>query len=178
MPVFARTKLLIHDDCLSPPGVPYITLDYSGPNPQNIYKKIRELFASIWKVGEDEIQEREVSWDRTAASEKFRVRFEVVKDMDVFSFILIMVDLSGEAKHSRQFGKEGTARIRIETALRTEYPQDTIWQRSLLYEMFRVFYHKLIYQDMRKKYLRQCKEETLRMHEELKSFLNLLPKSV
>jgi hypothetical protein len=177
MPVFARTKLLIHDDCLAPPGPAYITLDYSGPNPQNIYKKIRELLMSIWKVGEDEIREKEVSWDRTTATEKFKVKFEVVKDMDTFSFMLITVDLEGEAKHSRQFGKEGTAKIKIESALRTEYPQDTIWQRSLLYEIFRTFYHKLIYEDTRKKYLRQCKEETLRMQEELKSFLSLLPKS-
>jgi len=178
MPVFARTKLMIHDDCIAPPGPNYITLDYSGPNPQNIYKKIRELLMSIWKVGVDEIREKEVSWDRTTAAEKFKVKFEVVKDMDTFTFILITVDFEGEAKHSRQFGKEGTAKITMESVLRTEYPQDTLYQRSLLYEMFRTFYHKLIYEDTRKKYLRQCKEETLRMQEELKSFLNLLPKSV
>jgi hypothetical protein len=85
--------------------------------------------------------------------------------------------LNGEAKHSRQFGKEGSAEIEIESVLRTEYPQDTVWQRSLLYEIFRVLYHRMIYEERRKKYLRQCKEETLRMHDELKSFLNLLPKS-
>jgi hypothetical protein len=134
--------------------------------------------ASILKADPNEIKEKRVSWDRTTASEKFDISFEIVKDMDTFSFMLVTVDLKGEAKHSRQFGKEGTAEIRIESALRTEYPQDTLWQRSLFYEIFRVFYHKLIYEDIRKRYLRQCKEETLRMHEELKSFLNILPKSV
>ena len=178
MPVFARTKLLIHDDCLAPPGTPYITLEYTGPNPQNIYKKIKELLMTIWKVGPDEIQERDVSWDRSSALEKFKVRFELVKDMDTFSFMMVTVSLSGEAKFSRQFGREGKATITIESALRTEYPQDTIWQRSLFYELFRVLYHKLIYEDTRKRYLKQCKEETLRLQEELKTFLNLLPKSV
>lgn len=168
---------MIHDDCMTPSPT-YITLDYAGPNPQNIYKKIRELFMSIWKVGTDEIREKEVSWDRTTASEKFKVKFEVVKDMDAFSYMLITVDLEGEAKHSRQFGKEGTARIQMEASLRTEYPQDTLWQKSLFYEMYRTFYHKVIYEDVRKKYLRECKEEILRMQEEIKSFLNILPKSI
>jgi hypothetical protein len=177
MPVFARTKLLIHDDCLAPPGVPQLKLSYSGPNPQDIYKKIRELLMSVMKAEPTDIREKEVQWDRATSTEKFKISFEVVKDMDTFSFMLVNIDLRGEAKHSRQFGKEGTAEITIESMIRTEYPQDTVWQRSLFYEMFRVFYHKLIYENTRQKYLRQCREETLRIQEEVKSFLNLLPKS-
>ena len=131
MPVFARTKLLIHDDCFAPPGTPYLTLSYSGPNPQDLYKKIRELLMTVFKVDPGEIQEKEVSWDRTTATEKLKIKFELVKDMDTFSFMIVTVDLKGETKHSRQFGKEGTAEITIEAGLRTEYPQDTLWQRSL-----------------------------------------------
>jgi len=104
------------------------------------------------------------------------VRFEVVKDLDVFSYVIIRVNLSGEAKHSRQFGKEGTAKIEIEPILRTEYPQDTLWQRSLFYEMFRTFWHKTIYEDKRKRYVTECRETSFRFLEEIKSFLNTLPK--
>jgi len=176
MPVFARTKMVIHDDCLTPP-VPFLTLDYSGPNPQNLYKKIKDLLINVWKVEPGDVQERTFDWDRTAAGEKFSIKLEATKDLDTFSFFFITISLSGEAKHSREFGREGSAKIEIEPKLRTEYPQDTIWQRSLLYEMFRVFYHRVIYQSTRERYLRQCRELTERFQEEIKSFLNVLPKS-
>jgi len=175
MPQFARTKLLISEDCVRP-GHPILTLNYNGPNPQELYKKCKELFFTIWKVHPSEVQEREFTWDRSAGTEKFSVKFEVTKDLDVFSFMLVRVNLSGEAKHSRQFGKEGVAKIDIEAMMRTEYPQDTLFQRSLFYEMFRVFWHKVVYEDQRKKWLTDCRETTFRFLEEVKSFLNTLPK--
>ncbi|MEM5829825.1 MAG: hypothetical protein QW040_03825 [Candidatus Aenigmatarchaeota archaeon] len=176
MPVFARTKLVIHDDCLTPQAS-FATIEYKGPNPQELYKKIRELLVTIWKVDPGDVQEREFSWDRSAAAEKFKVRFEVVKDLDTFSFFFIRINLSGEAKHSREFGREGSAKIELDVCLRTEYPQDTIWQRSLIYEMFRMLWHKAIYQSMRQRYLQECRELSERFAEEIKSFLNTLPKS-
>jgi len=176
MPIFARTKMLIHDDCLVP-AAPFATIEYRGPNPQNLYKKIRELLTTVWRVDPGDIQEREFTWDRSAASEKFKVKFEAVKDLDTFSFFYITLSLSGEAKHSREFGREGYARIDFEPRLRTEYPQDTIWQRSLFYEMLRMLWHRLIYQSTRMRYLQECRELAERFHEEIKSFLNLLPKS-
>jgi len=175
MPIFARTKLLIHDDCLTPQA-PFTIMEYKGPNPQNLYNKIKELLVSIWRVDPSDIQEREFSWDRSSGVEKFKVRFEATKDLDTFSFFYITVSLSGEAKHSREFGKEGSAKIEFEPWLRTEYPQDTIWQRSLIYEMLRMLWHKLIYQSTRLRYLQECRELSERFAEEIKSFLNALPK--
>ena len=182
MPVFARTKLVIHDDCLATapgsvlPGVPYLLLTYEGPNPQRLYEKIKELFATIFRHDPGELQERDFVWDKSEAGEKFRVRFELIKDMDRFSFIQVIVTLEGEARPSKEFGREGKAKIRIEGRLRTEYPQDTLWQRSLFYEMFRVLYHRLIYEEKRQRYKNQCREWLLRFQDELKAFLNILPR--
>ncbi len=177
MPVFARTKLMIHEDCLAPPGAPFITMSYAGPNPQNIYTEMKKLFATIFNAEERELQERDFSWDKSSPNEKFSVKFELIRDMDTFSFMQIIIDLSGETKPSREFGKEGTANIRIEGRLRTEYPQDTIFQRSLIYEWFRVFYHRFIYEETRKRFKDQCREMINQFHYQLKSFLNILPKS-
>lgn len=176
MPVFARTKLQIWDDCLFP-GVPFMNFRYTGPNPQNLYKKIKDLLIVVWKVDLSEVQEKEFGWDRESATEKFNVKLEVTKDLDSFSYEWIEVELNGTARHSRQFGKEGEATIRITGALRTEYPQETLFQRSLFYEMFRTFYHKVIYEDTRKKYLQGCRDHLNTFQEEIKSFLNLLQKS-
>jgi len=176
MPVFARTKLMIHEDCLVP-GTAFLTLNYSGPNPQELYTKIKEIFFTVFKHEAGELQEREFSWDRSGGKERFKVRFDLTKDMDTFTFVQMLVDLDGEAQPSRQFGKEGTAKIQIEGRLRTEYPQDTLWQRSLFYEMFRVFYHKVIYEETRRRYKDQCRDWCMKFQEELKAFLNILPKA-
>ncbi|MBS3055253.1 MAG: hypothetical protein J4452_02045 [Candidatus Aenigmarchaeota archaeon] len=176
MPIFARTKLLIEDECLAPPGVVYITLNYNGPNPDKLYVKIKELIYTIWKVELNELQEKDFSWDRSGGAEKFSVRFEVTKDLDQFSYMYIIIVLSGEARPSKEFGKEGSATVRMEGKMRTEYPQDTIWQRSFFYEMFRVFYHRVIYEDARKRFRETCRENILTFQDEVKSFLNILPK--
>jgi len=181
MPIFARTKLMIHDDCLAPapgsflPGYPSIKLSYTGPNPQRLYEKIKEIFFTVVKHDPTDLQERDFLWDRSGETEKFKVTFDLVKDMDRFSYVEIIVKLSGEAKPSKDFGKEGKASIEIEGRIRTEYPQDTIWQRSFLYELFRVFYHRVIYEEARNKFKVQCQDWIYKMQEEIKSFLNILP---
>lgn len=183
MPIFARTKLLIHEDCLalagssSPfPGKKFITLDYSGPNPQIAYYQIKKILSSITKLPESEIIERNFSWDRGGDEEKFSADFDIIKDMDKFSFIQITVSIKGSIKPSKEFGKEGKLNITIDGVLRTEYPQDTIWQRSLFYEVFRTFFHKFIYEESRRKYRDECVSIMMQIYNELKEFLNVLPK--
>jgi hypothetical protein len=130
----------------------------------------------IFRVDEKDLQEREFSWDRSKEEEKFKVRLDLIKDFDSFSFMEVETSLSGTARPSKAFGKEGEVKIRIDAWVRTEYPQDTIWQRSLFYELFRTLWHKLIYEDTRKKYLSKCRELVTMFATELKSFLNILPK--
>jgi hypothetical protein len=181
MPIFARTKLIIHEDCLevsgSPlPGKKFMTLEYSGPNPQAAYYQAKKLLAQITKVPENEIIERDFTWRREGEEENFSVTFDVIKDMDRFSFIQISISMKGKIKPSKEFGKEGNLSINIEGVLRTEYPQDTLWQRSLIYEMFRTFYHKFIYEDTRKKYKQECVDIMNEVYSSLKEFLNVLPR--
>jgi hypothetical protein len=179
MPIFARTKLVIHEDCLEVPGTPlpgkkFLTLEYSGPNPQAAYYQAKKILSQITKVPEGEIIERDFSWRREVEEEIFSVNFDVIKDMDSFSFIQITISMKGRIKPSKEVGKEGTLTLNIDGALRTEYPQDTLWQRSLLYELFRAFYHKFIYEGTRKKYKQECVNIINQIYSSLKEFLNVL----
>ncbi len=174
MPVFQRTRILIHDYCLIPR--PTATLEYSGPNPQKAYEYIRKLFGSLFLLTEKEIQEREFRWDKIPGGESFHVVWETIRDLDTHTFQDIKMTMDGTVTPSKEFGKEGTLKIAFEGKIRTEYPQDTIWQRSLIYEMFRTFYHKTIYQGIRKKYIEDCRALLLQFSDEMKSFFNLLPK--
>ena len=182
MPIFARTKLVIHDDCfeMAPgsalPGRPSIVLNYNGPNPQRIYYQIKKVLTSVLRIREDEIVERDFKWDRNSPEESLSTTLEYVKDMDRFTFIHIIVKLKAKMKPSKEFGKEGSATISIEGWLRTEYPQDNFWQRSIFYEMLRVFFHKVIYKSTRMKYKQECVSLLNQIQLEIKEFLNALPK--
>ncbi len=173
MPVFARTKLLVEDDCIRQK---IIILDYHGPNPQNIYRQTRSLLKSVFKVQDKEIEEKVFDWDRSAPEEKFKIWIIMDKDIDPHSYYHVEINLNGKAAPSKEFGKEGEAHVQIEAMLRTEYPQDMWWERTIFHELFRVIFHNAIYKGERVKLLEECKEMSLRFYTELKNYLNILPK--
>ncbi len=165
--------MVIEDDCIRQK---IILMDYHGPNPQNIYKQIRLLLKSIYKVSDKEIEEKVFDWDRSSSEEKFKVHFIMSKDVDVHSYYHVEVNITGKASPSKEFGKEGSAHITIEGMLRVEYPQDFFWQKGIFHEMFRVLFHNVIYKGERYKMLDDCKELAMKFYTELKSYLNILPK--
>ena len=67
-------------------------------------------------------------------------------------------------------GGEGKAVIRLKPRLITEYPQDTIWQQNIMYEMFRRFWHNMFYQQQRMQYLNLGKELLTSMESSVKHF--------
>ena len=144
MPVFARTKLVIEADCLEPRVS--IDLRYAGPNPDKIYPKILEILEKVLAIPKDNIQEKEYTWDRSKIPEKFSARIDAIKEFDRFTYMVIEITLRGEVRPSKEFGKEGEAFLNIGGVVRTEYPQDTFFQRSILYQFLMNFYHKVYYQ--------------------------------
>jgi hypothetical protein len=174
MPIFARTKITIEEDCMLP--TPKIWVSYSGPNPQKVYPKMIEVLKSGLKIKPENIQEKEFKWDRVGVPEKFSGAIEAFKEFDRFTYMLMMIDFSGSVRPSKQFGKEGEVKIVIDAVIRTDYPQDTVWEKSLIYEMFRTFWHKVFYQERRYKFREDCRQNMLTLQSELKTFLNILPK--
>ncbi len=174
--VFARSKLMIQEWCIEEKPV-MLTLNYTGPNPQLAVKKYVELVKTIFSVKDSDIQEKVFNWDRSGKEEKFNIEYEVRKDFDQHSYLFVQGTIDGHIVPSEEFGKEGHVRIRIRGAIRAEYPQDTFWQRSLLYEIIRVFYHKVIYSSNWDKYMYDCRERLTMFMKEMKGYFNLLGKS-
>jgi hypothetical protein len=175
MPVFARTKLMMEERCIT--LRPRLELSFKGPNPQNAYNKLLDILTHDIQIPRENIQEKEFNWERGSENEKFTAKFEIIKDFDKYSYMFLEIEMKGNIKPSKEFGKEGDMNIVVEGMVRTEYPQDTTWERSFLYEIFRMFYHKVFYQDQRKKYIENCRDWMLSIQSELKAFFNLLPKS-
>ena len=142
--VWARTKLMIHDDLLKP--LPRVSMKYEGPNPKKFYKEIYNLMLITFRVSE---QEKEFHWSKTDP-EKFKIKWEMNKDLDKFSYYVVEVSLQGESSKS-----SGRVNIQIDGALRTEYPQDTMWQKSLIYEFLRMIWHTTFYSSKRDEYMRE-----------------------
>jgi hypothetical protein len=167
--VWARTKLLIWDYVFEP--VKNINIAYSGKSPEKLYKKINELIRTIFNIPEAYIQEKSYKWDKTKDSESFDVSWELTKIYDKFTFMVVEVTLKGVTD-----GKEGKAVVAIKPRMITEYPQDTVWQQNLFYEIMRRFWHTIFYHRQRMEYLDTSKELCIGFESAIKSFMEELRK--
>jgi hypothetical protein len=91
------------------------------------------------------------------------------KDMDMFSYIYLKVQLKADGND-----RTGNAVITIKPYMRTEYPQDTVWQRSLFYEMLRTIWHRAFYAKKREEYTEECRHLTYTMQEKLREYFREL----
>jgi hypothetical protein len=165
--VWARTKLLIWDYIFEP--VKEIKISYVGRHPERLYGKVNELIRTIFNVPDAYIQEKDYTWERAKGADRFDILWEVTKILDMFSYIVIEIDLRGTSTEG-----EGRAFIRIRSRLITEYPQDTIWQQNIIYEMFRRFWHRMFYHHKRMEFLAMGKELVINFERAIKAFTETL----
>ncbi len=152
MTVFARSKLMMYDICFKEdPNT--IELKYVGPNPAKLYHFMYNTIKSVWRASDGDIQEETYNWSKIGEEEKFRVRWVMHRDLDKFSYFWIKFTVSGAGSD-----KAGKATIEISPQVITEYPQDTVWQRSLLYEIVRTFWHRAFYHSKRYDYMAECRD--------------------
>jgi hypothetical protein len=161
--VWARTKLLIWDYIFEP--IKDIKISYIGPHPELFYKKINELIRTVFNVPDAYVQEKTYTWERGKESEKFEVDWEVNKILDMYSYIVAEISIKGFSAAG-----EGKAVIRIKPRLITEYPQDTVWQQNIVYEVFRRIWHQMYYHNRRMEYLNMGKEIITSFESSVKHF--------
>lgn len=153
--VFARTKLVLEDNCFEEdPGAVVIRLD--GPNISKMYRVAYELMKSVFNVTDSDIQETDYQWGKSGKSDKVSVNWWIHKDMDLFSYLYIRFQFKAKGTP-----EQGNINMMIRGYLRSEYPQDTVWQRSLFYEMLRTFWHRMFYHKKREEYAEECRHMTV-----------------
>lgn len=143
--VWARTKLVILDDLVSPRY--RINIEFRGREPQKFYREIPKLIATVFRVHGDSVQEKKFTMHK-GEPEKFKADWEIIKQIDKFSYYRIIVTIQGQSARGH-----GEAIVNVEGTLRTEYPQDNFWQRSLFYEILRMTWHSVFYTSRRSRYL-------------------------
>ncbi len=160
--VIARTKLVIEDPFIRFDPY-YIILNYRGSKPERFYTRLSELIPLIYGVDRGQVQERTFKWDNVGDTQKFDVFWEITKPLDRFTYFRMSAELTGQSTKG-----EGGARVRLFGTLRTEYPQDTLWQRSVFYEMIRMLWHTIFYKTQRLKYLHEGRALIRNMEIEIK----------
>lgn len=164
--VFARSKLVLESNCFDEePG--RITIKLVGPGIDKVYNIMYELMKSVFNLSDADIQETSYQWGKGKDREKFSVNWWLHKDMDLFSYFYINFKLSGQTN-----GDSGNATIVIRGLIRSEYPQDTVWQRSLFYEMMRTFWHRMFYHKKREEYSEECRHSIVLFQKKLTEFYN------
>ncbi len=170
--VFARTKMVLEDKCFEEdPGT--IEIRFVGPGVTKLYRKMHELMVSVFSVPLSEIQETRYEWGVAKDKNKFRMRWWLHKDLDINSYLYIRFDLNGEGTDEK-----GNCWVVIKGWLRTEYPQDTVWQRSLPYEMIRTFWHRIFYRQKREEYIEECRHTMILYEKEIKKYMEELRKGI
>ena len=165
--VFARTKLMMQDNCFEKdPGD--VELRYVGPHVTKLYDFLHHVIKTVFNIPASSIQEEKYNWGK-GETEKFSVSMLTHKDMDMFSYMYIKFELKADGND-----KTGNAVIRIKPYMRTEYPQDTVWQRSLFYEMLRTIWHRMFYAKKREEYTEECRHLTYTMQEKLREYFREL----
>jgi hypothetical protein len=170
--VFARSKLTMEDNCFEEePGS--VEMKFVGPGIPRMYHKMYELIKAVFHVSDADIQETEYSWGKSEKGDKFSITWWLHKDLDIFSYFYISFKLSGDGTD-----KMGSAKVAVRGLLRTEYPQDTVWQRSLFYEMLRTFWHRAFYHRKREEYAEECRHSTIMFEKKMKEFFQEMSASL
>lgn len=162
-------KLLIEEEIYPPKGTakgsPRAIISYTGPNPVKVYPKSREIIKAIFNVTDADMHEEIYDWGKGAEKEKFAVRFFVHRDIDKFSYYFIRFDVKGEGSE-----KSGKVSVIMRPLLRTEYPQDTLWQKTIFYEMMRVFWHRGFYHNKRREYIIEGRRLLAMLQDQLEEY--------
>lgn len=147
------------------------------PNPHKVYAEIEDIIE--YRIGIEDINEEKYEHKKGGKEEEVHVEIEAVKPLDKFTKIVISVEIDTTLKpvHKEDIEYIGNIEIEAEGKVRTEYPQETALQKSILWDAFRSFYEKTLYGDIKENYMKMCNKYMRTLRDEIKSFLDLLPKT-
>ena len=156
-------KFIIKDDCLAPER--FIYLDYSGPDPFAVAKKIGSMLAGFFHVSSSGICEYDFRWDRSGDPRGFFVRWWIKKGMSNWTTAWYYIQVQGNV-HSET--NEGQFTMEVSAELQTK-----IGFRNPFFRAIWSMYSYLFYNKVRRSYIRICSDLSHGLRDELKDHYNL-----
>jgi len=168
---------ILEDDCLTPERT--LRIDFKGPRPFRFYAEIVMILRDILEIRKMHVWEREFRWDLPelhGGVAKFFYRVIAQKKYDAWTTAYFELIFQGSQPSDPE--KEGEMIISITPKLRTEMPEDTVWQRSAIYKGLRWFYFRTFYSNARRILLGKCIHGTESIVERLKTLLGISPVAI
>lgn len=150
-----RESYRIREEVFAPKGA--VSIDYKGKDPFRLYNKLSVLLQSIFHGRGKNVFERSFKWDITSDPREFFVEmwFDDAR-FDARTNYRIRVRMHG-FQPSNPESPNGICRIELKAFLDTEYKFGNIFEK-IIGMPFIWLYHRLIYNDVRRRYLQIMKE--------------------
>lgn len=155
-------KLVIVDDCLAPAR--FIYLDYSGPDPFGVSKKIAGMLKRFFGVSSAGISETNFNWDNSGDPITFYFTWWVQRS---YGSSLMRVDIKvqgarGKTKNVGNFTMELRGKIVTKFGYKTSLLKSLWW-----------IYAYLFYNRRRRNYVDICRDYLQRFRREIADHYNL-----
>lgn len=161
--VWAKSKLELYEYVRYPDKDSVI--NYSGPNVRAFYTFLKKVSIDVLGISPTDLHEMAYNWEKKDGKEKFRIEWRAIKEFDDFTHLRFDVNFKGEYNDT-----DGSITIILKPRLITEYPQDSILQQSIFYEMARTFWHNTFYHKKRWEYLVQSRETWVALEKRIIEF--------
>ncbi len=145
-----------------------LKIEYKGPNPFRIYGMLPGMLQNVFKGRGKNIFEQKFKWDITSDPREFffEMRFSDA-GFDQFTKFEIKLRVFG-MQPSDPNDPNGMIYIEIKPEITTEYKFQNKFQRMIGMTVVWT-YHKLIYQDVRRRYIQILKERTYELADQIRT---------
>ena len=166
----AITSYRIEEEVLTPKGA--ISIDYKGKNPFRLYHVLPAMLQNIFKGRGKNIFERSFKWDITSdpIEFSFEVWFEDWK-FDSRTRPRIRVRVHGQQPSDLE-KPNGIVKIEIKVLMATTYEFHNVFEKAIAMP-FIWLYHRLIYNDVRRRYMQILKERTFQLESEIRKLYGM-----
>lgn len=147
------------------------------PDPQDAYNELIDILIMRNTFPRGLINEEVYEHEQDGDTHVIHSEVEAEKPFDQYSSVIIEFELDIEMTPVRgeEFDYVGDIDLLIEGNVRTEYPQETTFQKSIIGHAFRVFYEKFLYGDVQEIYMQKCNKYVRRLRDGIKSYFDMLP---
>jgi len=163
------TKIIEDVDCFAPR--PRITIDYNGPNIRTIVKKAPEILRDSMRItGLKTYIDQYFCTVIDPNQIWFHIHWHGERYFDHRSRMMGWLRLKQGEVHP-----DGSGKVKIEFYAKvvTEWKRNTILQRNPIYSLLLKIYTYVYYDEIRRKFVRQCKEYEEQMIKMMKDLLKL-----
>lgn len=156
-------KFTIKDDCLAPER--YIYLNFSGPDPYGVAKKIGGMLNSFFHVSTSGTCEYDFRWDRTGDPVGFFNRWWVQKKLSGWTTAWFHIQVQGNKSKETN---EGNFTLELSAELITDIKHANPFFKAIWWIYSYIFYDK-----RRREYVRFCSNLAHGLRDELKEHYSL-----